>query len=727
MSKKRNWKLMLLSGAALTCASPAFAQDDDAADETLETSRNVIDTDDVIIVTAPNYVPIGSETANKADIPLIETPQSVSVVTRDQIDLLNFIDAQQAVRYVAGVSGENYGPDLRFDFITVRGFVPKQFVDGLATPVSTTIFSTGLDLYAFESLDILKGPASVLYGSAPPGGIFNQVSRRAEAEFGGELSLKYGNDDFKQIASTVTGPLTDGVSGRITFLYRDRDAERDFVTARRVLVAPTFAFELGPDTIVEVLGYYQDDKNQGDTNGFLPVSGTLLPNPLGEVPRSRNLGEPDFNEYNRDQYGIGFELSHAFSDALQFDANFKYSDYSEARDVIFGNGLLADNRTVTRGNSPYAEDVKSIAVDSRLSGDFEAGATSHLFLLGVDYRNVDNNSGFGFVGASSIDLFDPVYGVGGDVSPGVTTRFNEQEINQTGIYAQDQIKFGNFILLLSGRYDWYDSDQIAPFTAFGSVQPSTERSAEDFTYRVGANYVFDSGITPYVSYATSFEPVLGSDMSGTPFEPTTGKQIEGGVKYDGRNLADGFDIFAAAAVYRIVQQNVVATGSSPNLVVFGEQLGEVEIIGGELEFVARIDDRLSFNGSYSYTDSEITASNTAAEVGLPLEVTPKHKVSGLVDYTFQEGALRGFGFNVGARYTSSSAGSRPSLFNPVVFDSDDSFLVDASLRYDTRRWRLSVNGSNITDKRYVARCASVSNCNFGAGLQVIGTVTLKLF
>ena len=723
MSTKFNLKACFLTGAALACVSQAYAQEETGdSQDAFERADDI----DEIIVTAPNYVPIGSETANKANIPLIETPQSVSVITRDQIDLLNFIDAQQAVRYVAGVSGENFGPDLRFDFITVRGFTPKQFVDGLATPVSTTIFSTGLDLYAFESLDILKGPASVLYGSAPPGGIYNQVSRRAEAEFGGELSVKYGNDDFKQVASTVTGEIIDGVSGRITFLYRDRDAERDFVTARRVLVAPTFAFELGPNTDLEVLGYFQDDKNRGDTNGFLPVSGTLLPNPVGEVSRSINLGEPDFNEYNRDQYGVGFELSHAFSDVLQFDANFKYSDYSEARDVIFGNGLLDDNRTVTRGNSPYTEDVKTIAVDSRISGELEAGATSHLFLVGVDYRNVDNNAGFGFVSASSIDLFEPVYGVGGDVSPGITTRFNEQEINQTGIYAQDQIKLGNFILLLSGRYDWYNSDQVAPFTPFGSDQPSTQRDAEDFTYRVGANYVFDSGITPYISYATSFEPVLGSTLDGDPFEPTTGKQIEGGVKYDGRNLADGFDIFASAAIYRIVQQNVVSTGSSPNQVVFGEQVGEVEVIGGEIEFVARIDDQLSFNGAYGYTDSEIKESNNPLEIGLPLEVTPKHKVSALVDYTFQEGALRGFGFNVGGRYTSSSAGSRPNGFNPVVFHSDDSFLLDASLRYDTRRWRLSVNGSNITDKRYVARCASVSNCNFGAGLQVIGTITLKL-
>ena len=147
--------------------------------------------------------------------------------------------------------------------------------------------------------------------------------------------------------------------------------------------------------------------------------------------------------------------------------------------------------------------------------------------------------------------------------------------------------------------------------------------------------------------------------------------------------------------------------------------------GAELEFVIRVDDRLSFNGSFSYTDSEIKESNVAVEIGEPLPVTPEQKFSLLVDYTFQEGRYRGLGFNLGARYTSESAGSLPGAFNPVVFDSDDSFLVDAGVRYDTEKWRFSVNGSNVLDEDYVARCASVSNCNFGAGRQVIGTVIRK--
>jgi iron complex outermembrane receptor protein len=183
-------------------ADSAVATQPDSEGDSLETIRTESGT---IIVTARRYVP-GQAFANKSDIPLIETPQSISVITRDQIDLLNFVDAQQAVRYTAGVFGENYGPDLRYDFFTVRGFTPKQYIDGLAAPVSTTIYSTGMDLYAFESFEVLKGPASILYGNAPPGGIYNETSRRPSDRFDGEVQAKLGTDEYKSLAGTIALP-----------------------------------------------------------------------------------------------------------------------------------------------------------------------------------------------------------------------------------------------------------------------------------------------------------------------------------------------------------------------------------------------------------------------------------------------------------------------------------------------------------------------------------------
>ena len=717
---------------APTPAPPAEGDGSAAAptsDETDTSIKTVRKENGEVIVTARRYVP-GAAFASKANIPLIETPQSVTVITRDQIDLLNFVDAQQAVRYTSGVFGENYGPDLRFDFFTVRGFTPKQYIDGLAVPVSTTIYSSGLDLYGFETFELLKGPASVLYGNAPPGGIYNETSRRPSRTFGGEVQGKFGNDAYKSLSGTVTGPLGDAISARVTMLGLDRDAERDHVSANRFLIAPTVSVQIGPSTTLTALSYYQKDKVKGDTNGFLPVYGTLLPNPNGQIDRDVNLGAPD-NLYKRRQYGIGFDLSHKFTDKVSFRSVGRYSKYRERTprgvyggggfvDVIggpFGDGVPDDYRTVQQYNFSYAEDVKAFAIDNRLSADLETGSLRHQLLVGLDYRNVSNQSAFGFVFGNQIDAYDPVYLPQPIPEPGYPFTFSDIRIKQTGVYVQDHIGIGDFYLTLNGRQDWLNTRNDA---AGGDITKQ-----DKFTYRIGANYVSPSGIAPYISYATSFEPVIGTDsVTLQPFKPSTGRQVEAGVKYNGRDLPSDVKIFASAAIFKIWQKDVVQTAPAITP-VFGTQVGEVEVWGGELEFVARIREQLSINGSYSYNHSEVTKSSTAAEVGAQLPVTPKHKASLFADYTVQQGTLAGFGGGFGVRYTSKSTGGLPGPFNPVIYNGQSATLFDAILHYDIPGWRFAINGSNIFDKTYVARCAGPAGCTYGAGRQIIGTVTKR--
>lgn len=698
---------LLLAGLLASIASPSLAQQAEAAE------------DGEILVIARDYVPTGSVTATKSDIPLIETPQSISVITRDQIDLLNFIDVQQAVRYTAGVSGENFGPDLRFDFINVRGFTPKQYIDGLAAPITTSIFSTGVDLYAFETLDILKGPSSVLYGNAPPGGIYNQVTRRPRSEFGGEMQVKYGTTDYKQFATFVTGPATDRIDGAFSLMVRDRDADRDFVQARRVTGAPAVTLKIGPETTLTGLLYYQYDEVEGETNGFLPVVGTLEPNPNGQIGRGTNLGEPDYNRYRRRQFGAGYDFQHGFTDAIRFRSNTKWSTYDENQLVIYGGGLGADNRTVSRFNFPYDEEVKSFATDNRVEANFGSDDFRNKLLVGVDYRNVTNFARFGFGFAppfvSTIDLYDPVYNAAPIATPGLDFTFNNQRLKQTGVYGQDQIRIGDLYILVGGRYDWVKIRD----RRFGTTEKQ-----DKFTYRVGANYVTDAGIAPYISYATSFEPLLGTNsLTLEPFSPSKGRQIEGGVKFDARGLPDDIKLFATAAVYHIKQTNVPSSNfvTTPPIVT---QSGEVKVKGAEFELVARFRDRFSINASYSYTDSEITESNIPEEIGARLTVTPKHDASLFLDYVFSDGALEGLGIGGGVRYASRSAGTLPSAFSDAIY-ADDPVLFDAIVRYDTPDWRFAVNGSNILDKKYVARCNGPVGCNFGAARQVIGTVTRK--
>ena len=733
---KRSSGLWLMGiGAALACsgAAWAFEGETEAAKssspvETVRTEENGIA---VIVVTARRYVAEGSASANKSDIPLIETPQSVSVITRDQIDLLNFTDAQQAVRYSSGVYGENYGPDLRFDFVTVRGFTPKQYIDGLAAPVSTSIYSVGVDLYAFESFDVLKGPASTLYGNAPPGGIYNQTSRRAAEKFGGEFGLKYGENSYKEAFGTITGGLSDAVSARLTAMILDRDAERDFVKAKRQLLAPTVTWKITENTQLTGLFYYQHDEVLGDTNGFLPVYGTLLPNPVGRIDPSVNLGSPD-NKYLRNQMSAGYDFSHRFNDTVTFHSNLKWGRYRERTPtgVYGGVGLINTTdsslpsyyRTVGQYNFSYAEDVSSVATDNRVDLNIDTGAVRHKMIAGVDYRNVDNVAAYGFPYPFpyTIDAFNPTYGAFSPVEPGYPFAYNSEHLHQTGGYAQDQMQIGDLYFTIGGRYD-----KVMIRNRLPASDPPTETNQHKFTYRAGLNYVFDNGIAPYVSYATSFEPVLGNDsVTGEQFKPSTGKQIEAGVKFDARGLGEGVKLFATAALFRIRQNNVVSTTASVTP-VFGTQSGEVEVKGAELEFVARFHEQLSINGSYSYNKSEVLASSTPQEVGAPLPTTPKNKVSLLVDYTVQKGSLGGLGFGLGVRHTSDSAGGLPGPFSPVVYYGEASTLIDAIVHYDLPDWRFAVNASNLTDKVYVARCSGAAGCTYGAGRQVIGTVTRK--
>lgn len=722
--------------ALLTASTAAHGQ---TAEPRAEAVRTVETEDGAIIVTAPRYVPTGGQSANKTDIPLIQTPQSVSVVTRDQIDLLGFVDAQQAVRYTAGVYGENYGPDARYDFFTVRGFTPRQYIDGLAAPVSTSIFSVGVDLYGFESLDLLKGPSSTLYGNAPPGGIYNQTSRRPSFAFAAEGRAQGGTDAFAELAGTVTGPVADGVALRVTGLWRDRDLIADDTNTKRLFVAPAATWRVGANTTLTGLAYYQYDSGRGGNAGFLPVQGTLLPNPNGRISRRTNLADPR-DVFVRRQVAVGFDLSHRFSDALSFRSNAKWNRYRERTPIgIFATGFVNATdptrpdflRDVQQANFSYAENVTSFAGDNRLDASFATGAIGHKLLVGVDYRDVDNEAAFGFAGAGTIDAFDPVYATPGDqLFPGYPTRFNDQKLRQTGVYAQEQARIGDLFLTLGGRYDWVRSRYLPPFAPVSdpgvtAAADRTEVEQERLTWRAGVNYVTPSGLAPYLSYSTSFEPVLGADsVTGDAFRPTTGRQWEAGVKLDGRALGPDVRLFATAALFDIRQNDVVSTTASV-LPVFGTQVGEVSVRGGEVEVVARVRDQLSVNGSYSYNDSEIGRSNVAAEVGRPLPTTPRHKASLFVNYDFQRGALAGFGLGAGARYTSSSAGSLPGPFNPVVFTGEASTLFDAIVSYDIPGWRFAINGSNILDRRYVARCSSAAACFYGAPRQVLATVTKR--
>jgi iron complex outermembrane receptor protein len=665
-----------------------------------------------VVVSAPRYVSTAGESASKSDIPLVELPQSVSVVSRDMIDLLNWTSLNESVRYSAGATGEAFGPDERYDWLQVRGFDPVQFIDGVQAPIGS-VNNTGTDLYGSESVEVLKGPASVLYGQSPPGGIVNMVSRRPQDELGGELEVQGGEYNMWQVAGDLTGPVTDRVSARITALYRDRETQVDFLTSKRLFVSPAVTFRLGDSTELTLLANYQDDDLENQSTGFLPAFGTQLPNPLGKVPVGRNLGETGYNFFKREQWSAGYDFSHSFSDNFSIQQNLKYFDVKVDSRAVFGAGLVDndfdgvpdDFRTVNRFDFPFNERIDSLSVDTRGHFSFDAGGAEHSLLFGVDYRDYDGYSEFGFGLAPAIDLFDPVYDA--VIPPATIFPFIDETREQVGVYVQEQLKVGNFILTLNGRNDWVERDPTA----------GEKVDDEEFTYRVGLNYVFDNGLTPYIQAATSFQPLSGATFDGVPFEPSTGDQVEAGIKFDGRALDPDVRVFGSLAAYEIVQKNVLTP--DPDNLFFSVQEGEVEVKGVELELAARIRERLTFNLAFTTIDTEITKT-TGADLGNELVAVPDMLASALADYTFQEGALAGFGFGLGLRHRGELFGDGANQFK-----SDSVTLYDAILHYDTRNWRIAVNASNFTDEIFVDRCSSTSNCFYGTRRLVTGSVTRK--
>jgi iron complex outermembrane receptor protein len=690
-------RLMLASSGllGLWAATPAMAE---SAGQAVEE----------VVVTAPHYVPTHNSAGAKTDALLVETPQSVSVIPRDQIEILNWDNIQQAVRYTAGAVGENYGPDQRYDWLTVRGFSPVQYIDGLQAPVGS-VGNTGLDLWGVDSVEILKGPSSVLYGEAPPGGIVNLTTRRPLDHFAAEVKGLYGSYDNKQLAGDVTGPVAlDGaLSARLTGLWFDRGTQTDGVSSKRIFVAPSLTWKIDDATALTLLAYYQKDRVDGDGGGFLPAQGTLLPNPNGRIPVGFNAGEPGYNYFHREQYGVGYQFDHTFNEAFSVHQNLKYSTNDAHFRSIYGVGLEADLRTLDRSNFLYPEALKQFAVDTRAEAKFATGGFTHVAIVGLDYRDLKNDTGFGYGAGPTLDVFNPVYG---SPIPALSGYFNyiHEDQKQTGLYAQDEMKAGGWVLTLGGRQDWLDTRD------FG-----VGHKDDKFTGRVGVNYVTSFGLAPYIAYATSFQPTSGSDFAGNLFKPSTGRQAEAGVKFEPNFLPRDVHAFASAAVYELTQANVLT--DDPAHLFMSVQTGEVRVKGFELEGVARIHERISLNGSYTYTDSEVTKSN-GVDLGKRLPVTPLHKASLFADYTFQTGPLAGLGVGLGGRYLSSSYGDAA---NTPSLETKGLVLFDAIVHYDVSNWRVALNANNMFDKIYLSRCSAITQCFYGSRRDVSVSLSRK--
>lgn len=664
------------------------------------------------------YVAKRSATATKTDTAIIETPQSISVVTADQIETQKAATLLDALQYSAGVIGELsalgttlYGSDSVF----LRGFqADPQFGsfyrDGMR--YGANIYYGGQEPYGLERIEVLKGPSSVLYGAAAPGGIVNTVSKRPLLTPLREVSVEYGSYDRKQMAADFGGALDqEGAwSYRLTGLVRDSDTHVDFGRNDRVYIAPALTFRPSDATSLTLLASYQHSKTS--TTNYLPVTGTALANPNGRLPRDRFLGEPDWNSFDEKSWTVGYLFEHAFSENFKLRHGLRhYRSDVDYKYVLFGD-VSADNRTLNRSGSAarwFANDADILTSDTNLEYSFATGTVLHKTLVGVDTTNVDRSSDRERGAVNPIDIYNPVYDPR-TITTSPWRQFRDHE-DKEGFYVQDQMKIDRWTVLLGGRYDKARIESLS----LHSPADNTDEKDSALTGRAGLVYEFENGFAPYASFSQSFEPQAGLDRNSQRFDPTEGEQYEIGLRYQ----PSGTQTMLSAALYELTRTNVLTP--DPVDSDFSVQAGEVRSRGLELEAKTTLADNLDLIAAYTYTDARVTKSNTDAEEGARFNGTPYHIVSLWADYRLNALGLAGWQVGGGVRHV----GERPDDTALDAVGGPSYTLFDARVSYERDHWLFAVNAKNLTDKRYIPSLCYSGRCTYGAPATVNATLSYR--
>lgn len=651
------------------------------------------------------YVAKRTATATKTDTPILETPQSISVIGAEEMRTRNVQTLEDAIKYTPGVN-LSYGAtgDTRSSWYRMRGF-----------PVTTTFYRDGMkvsgqswqkiDSSLLERVEVLRGPASVLYGQNEPGGLVNAVSKRPQETQAGEASVEYGSFDWKRADADITGPLDANKQWlyRLNAAMQDSDGLNGIDHDRndRKVFAPSLTWKPVEGSFVTLSAVYQED----DSRGWWPRMSYRTA--AGRSNPSTYLGDPDYDSYHQEQKHLTVQAEHAVDETLKFSVAARYSNLELDYRQTWPGDVQADGKTISRGNYAYKQDANVYTLDTRVEKKLSLFSTKHTLLGGIDYLYQDRDELFGSATDNGISLFNPVYG---NHKVATATSFSKGDIRSPGLYAQDQIELGDkWVFQIGGRQDLAG-------TSGGSGYQDT------FTGRLGVAYKSGFGLVPYASYAESFEPQSGSGWGGSKFEPTTGRQYEIGVKYE----PPGTNLMATVALFDLVKQNVLTTDPDETHFCSGSrcdvQTGEVTSRGVEVGLTMGLAEGLKAIASYSYNPVEVTKSTVAGEAGRQQADTPIHTASLWTDYTIQEGNLAGLGFGGGLRFigrTTSSAGDVSTA--PQLID-------EGMVRYDVEDWRLSMNVKNLFDRQIEYSCSKSTyeeSCYLNEPLTVTGRLSRK--
>jgi iron complex outermembrane receptor protein len=700
---------IILCCTALT-AVPALAEN--TADE----SEGRTD----IVVTAARQA---SGAATKTDTPAIETPQPVTIVTDAQFTAQGAISVSDTLRYVAGVQANPYGPDSRVDGAKVRGVDALQFRDGMRD-IYSYYASIRADPYNFSQVQLIRGPSSSLFGSGALGGLLNMQSKLPEFTARGKLSLRYGSFDRKEALADFTGPLGDTVAARIVARVRASGSQTDHVPDDRVMIAPSLTWAPSDATRLTLLGLYQEDDG-GSTSQFLPVVGTILPNPNGRLANDLFIGKPGWDRYDGRLLQGTALFEQSFGEAVRLSLKARYIDsdltYLTHYPDSYGNpgnpyvlpgAFDSDGNPVPdplqRTIGLYADGSRArmevFSTDNNLRFDFDTGSSvRHVLLAGVDYswNRVRKVGGYGY---EYIDIYDIDYAslsnYGGSL-PQPISQLDDTEQEQLGFYLQDQVRIADRVSVVLGmRHDRTQS------SAFG--RPAQKDHAT--TFRAGVIGEIVRGVSPFFSYTESFEPISGTASDGNPFKPQFGRQYEIGLKLHPTDAT-----LVTLTGYHIKQTNRPADDPNTPDPFDQRQAGSITSKGIEVEASTTLPGRLQILASFSYNEAEEDGS------GLQLDNVPKYNASLWATRPFD--LCQGFEQLLGGGLRYSGANWSYGRAFPGGLRTPAYTLVDALAKLTRGNWSLAVNATNLLGKRFYSACLARGDCFMGEARNVFGTLS----
>ncbi|EPB2250772.1 ferrioxamine B receptor FoxA [Citrobacter sp. Cy234] len=670
-----------------------------------ETTKN-----DTVVVTSQMQ-----SGATKLATPDIETPQSVSIVTREQFEEQGATSVRQAVSYTPGVYSNQIGASNRFDYIVLRGFsdgsLDNVYLDGLKMMGDTNSHSSlVVDPWFLDNIEVVRGPASVLYGRSSPGGIVALTSRKPSFDAGGEVKLFAGNNNQRGAAFDVTGALDDNdrVAARLSGMTRYADSQFGPLKEERYALMPSLTWRITDQTRLDLMAYLHRDPEGGSHSG-LPYDGTVVPHYGQKISNTFYEGEDDYDKYDRRENMVGYNIEHMFDSGWSVRQKLRYLHTDVELNQVYAAGWLNETE-LNRGYSGSDEKMSAITLDNQLDGSFDTWQVNHRLLVGIDYQDRSNNT-TGYYGAfPPIDAFNPVYGA----KPDYINMYarEKHKLRQTGYYLQDQMSWDRFRITLGGRYDQVSISNIDKQNGTRS-----DLDKNNFSSRAALLYLFDNGVAPYISYSTAFTPTSFADENGNLLEPMKGKQWEAGLKYEPEGLNSQF----SASVFRINQTNI-ATKEEPTDPY--RSIGEIESEGVELEAISQLTDSFRLQAAYTYTDIRYKKSSPE-EQGKRAVYAPRNQASTWLSYDVKNGPLAGLTLGSGVRYVNGITSDRQNTHTLPSYT-----LVDLAIGYDLTNIGIKglstqLNVNNLTDKRYVAACNSLSYCYFGAERSIVGSVSWK--